>query len=100
MFDIKSVCEPVTARWKSLGLALRLSPTRLDVIEKENRSLDECLAEALVLWLNKNYDTVKFGNPTWELLAKAVSHPAGGNNPALSEEIIGNHGGTDRGKLV
>ena len=93
MFDVKSACEPVTARWKSLGLALRLSPTRLDVIEKENRSLDECLTGALTLWLNKNYDTKRFGEPSWELLAKAVGHPAGGNNSALSAEIRQRHEG-------
>ena len=85
----------MTARWKSLGLALGRSPTRLDVIEKHNRSLDECLTEVLTLWLNHNYDTERFGNPTWELLAKAVGHPAGGNNPALSEEMIRNHGGSE-----
>ena len=83
-------------RWKHIGLALRLDQGQLKKIKKENKDdLDECLTGALTLWLNKNYNTKRFGEPSWELLAKAVSHPAGGNNPALSEEIIRSHGGND-----
>ena len=83
-------------RWKHIGRALRLDQGQLKKIEKENRDdLDDCLSETLSLWLNKNYNTEKFGNPTWELLAEAVSHRAGGNNPALSDDISMKHGGND-----
>ena len=77
----------MTARWKHVGLALRLDPNQLGVIEKQNKYLEDCLIEMLTLWLNKNYNTKRFGEPSWELLAKAVGDPAGGNNPALAEEI-------------
>ena len=78
----------MVARWKHIGLALRLNPSELKKIERENRdNLEDCLNEALTLWLNKAYNTERFGEPSWELLARAVAHPAGGNNPALSEEM-------------
>ena len=70
-----------------MGLALRLDPNQLDVIEKQNSDLEDSLTKVLTLWLNKNYNTKRFGEPSWELLAKAVAHRAGGSNPALAEEI-------------
>ena len=85
---MKSELAPVTARWKYIGLALRLDPSELKKIERENRdSLEDCLTEVLILWLNGNYNTERFGDPSWELLARAVADPAGGNNCALAEEI-------------
>ena len=77
----------VMARWKQIGLALRINPARLDGIEYENRDLDSCLSKTLTLWLKKTYDTKRYGNPSWDFLANAVAHPAGGNNPSLAEQI-------------
>ena len=77
----------MVARWKSIGLALRLDPSQLDEIETDNRNASDCLIRVLTLWLNKAYNTERFGEPSWELLAKAVADPAGGNNPALAQEI-------------
>ena len=92
MFDVMSELAPVTNRWKYIGLALRLDPNKLKVIEKENRNnFEDCLTEALTLWLNGNYNTERFGEPSWELLVTAVAHSAGGNNPALAGEIKKNH---------
>ena len=79
--------EPITARWKHFGLALRLDPDKLDEIERDNRDSGDCLTKVLTLWLQRNYNTKRFGDPSWELLARAVRHPAGGNNSALAEEI-------------
>ena len=88
LFEVKGKLLPVTERWKHIGLALRLDPSELKKIERENRdNLEDCLTEVLTLWLNKAYVTEKFGEPSWELLARAVGHPAGGNNPALAEDI-------------
>jgi hypothetical protein len=88
-----SELEPVTDRWKHIGLALRLDPSELKKIEKENRDLDDCLIEMLTLWLNKNYNTKRFGEPSWELLASAVEKRTGGNNAALAETITQTYGG-------
>ena len=78
---------PVTARWKHIGLALRLNPSQLKKIEKENSDLEDCVTEMLTLWLNRNYNTERFGEPSWELLARGVGHRSGGNDSALAEEI-------------
>ena len=92
MFDVVSELAPVTDRWKYIGLALRLDPSELKVIKKENRdNLEDCLTEVLTLWLNKAYNTERFGEPSWELLARAVAHSSGGRNRALAGEIKKNH---------
>ena len=86
------ILEPVTARWKEVGLALRLKRNQLDVIEKERRGqMDECLTEVLTLWLNRVYDTEQYGEPSWKLLANAVGHPVGGKDSELSREIASKH---------
>ena len=88
LLDLKRELLPVISRWKHIGLALRLDPSKLKKLERENRdNLEDCLTEVLTLWLKKAYNTEKFGEPSWELLARAVAHPSGGNNPALAEEI-------------
>ena len=93
MFDVKRELQPVTDRWKHIGLALRLDPSELKKIEKENRDLDDCLIEMLPLWLNKNYNTKRVGDPSWVLLASALENRAGGNNAALAEKITQTYGG-------
>ena len=92
IFDVIDKLGPVTHRWKQVGLALRLDPNKLYVIEKENKQLEDCLDKALTLWLKMCYNTERFGDPSWLLLAKAVDHPAGGNNRALAEIIRGKGG--------
>ena len=86
----------MTERGKHIVLALRLDPSELKkLIMKDNRgNLEHCLTEVQTLWLKKGYNTERFGGPSWELLARAVGHPAGGNNPALAEEIAKKYEGT------
>ena len=84
---MKSQLEPVIDRWKHIGLALRLDPNQVKRIKKENSDLEDCLTEVLTLWLQKNYNTEKFGEPSWEMLVRAVGHRSGGNDPALAGEI-------------
>ena len=87
LFEVKRELLPVTARWKHVGLALGLNPNTLDAIERENKDSENCLARMLTLWLKKNYNTERFGEPSWELLAKAVRDPAGGNDTEQAEKI-------------
>ena len=88
---VKKVLEPVTARWKNIGLALRLDPGELEDIETRHKKLDNCLTEVLCLWLSKKYDTENFEEPSWGLLADVVAYPAGGNNKALAMDIDKEH---------
>ena len=71
---------------------MRLSPNSLNTIStKEN--VTDCLMEVLTQWLKKTYNVKRFGEPSWELLVKAVSDQAGGNDRALAEKIAQNHQG-------
>ena len=93
LFEVNSELQPVAARWKHFGLALRLDPDKLDEIERDNRDSSDCLTKVLTLWLKKNYNTERFGEPSWKLLARAAGNPAGGNDSALAEKISERHGG-------
>ena len=75
----------------TLDLQLQTSYVRIDTkprTETSHHDSDDYLTEILILWLHKNYNTEIFGEPSWELLAKAVGHPTGGNDSALAELII------------
>jgi hypothetical protein len=87
LFEVRSELEPVVSRWKYIGLSLRLDPAKLDTVGAAGQDLGTCLTEVLALWLKRAYDTEKFGEPSWKLLAEAVAHAVGGNNPALAQEI-------------
>ena len=92
LFDIYSELLPVASKWKNIGLALRLTPNSLNTIgAKEN--VTDCLLEVLTQWLKKTYNVERFGEPSWKLLVKAVSDPAGGNDRALAENIAKKHQG-------
>ena len=82
----------MASKWKNIGLALRLSPNSLNTIStKEN--VRDCLMEVLTQWLRKTYNVKRFGEPSWELLVKAVSEEAGGDDCALAEKIAQKHQG-------
>ena len=75
-----------------MGLALRMKPDILDTIQAENPgNPTACLIATLKEWLNRNYNVKRFGEPTWQRLVEAVSHPAGGANVALATKIAENH---------
>ena len=92
LFDVQSELNPVASKWKSMGLALRLKPDILETIEAaKTGNPTACLIATIKEWLNSNYNVKKFGEPTWQHLVKAVSHPAGGANVALATKIAENH---------
>ena len=93
LFEVHSELYNVAARWKGLGLALRLHPGSLDNIETDCRDVQSCLREVLTQWLKRAYNTNRFGAPSWQLLVTAVDHPAGGNHPALAQTIALSHNG-------
>ena len=91
LIDVKSELLPVAARWKDIGLSLRLAPDQLNVIERDNRNSEDCLTKTLELWLKQDYDTDQWRPPSWRLLATAVGDPAGGKNYALAKKITKDH---------
>jgi hypothetical protein len=93
--DLMVELQPLVARWRPFGLALRLSSDQLDEIEEECGKLQKRLEKVLTLWLKKDYDTKRFGMPSVQLLVEAVRNRAGGNNPALAETIDEKHKGRE-----
>ena len=87
LFTVNSELHPVAHEWKNIGLALRLQPHVLSIIEKNRIDVQSRLLDVMTEWLNKTYNTARFGEPSWQLLVAAVAHPAGGNNPALAQHI-------------
>ncbi len=75
------------ARYCEIGTMLHLGSAALDSIK--NRSTTDAMAMNSVVeeWLNQMYNTVRFGPPTWKMLADAVANPNGGNNSRIAGEI-------------
>ena len=83
---------PISAKWRSVGIALRLKPNILDGIKAENGGdPPACLTSTVTEWLNKNYNVKRFGEPTWKALVNAVGDPAGGANMALARDMATRH---------
>ena len=86
--------QPVAANWEGIGSALGLPASVAETIKRDHNNVAERLKATIDEWLKKNYDTVKHGEPSWKKLVQAVSHPCGGNNRALAEQIAKNHEGS------
>ena len=87
LFDVISELEDVAANWRGIGLGLRLRDPDQDAIDTGGKSVYDCLRDMLRLWLNQSYDVIKYGEPSWQMLEKAVRARAGGNNPAVADHI-------------
>ena len=86
--DVVEAVIDMAAKWKSLGLALRIRHAELNTISATHHNDPvKCLRDMLYAWLQEHYDTTTYGQPTWKLLCKAVHKPVGGNNPVLAKKI-------------
>ena len=93
--DTQNVYKAVldlAGKWCHMCSALGFKPAVAETIATRIDP-EQCLREVIVRWLRKTYDVDKHGPPTWRTLVKAVSDKAGGNNPALAEEIAKEHKG-------
>ena len=84
MYDVKSKLINVATKWRDIGLALGISDPKLETIEANKSSAKENLTDMLRLWLNK---VESHGEPSWRKLREAVRDPAGGNSPAVADQI-------------
>ena len=92
LFDVKSELTPVSAVWKSIGIALRLPTAILNRIDAENGGKpSDCLTSMATEWLKRNYKVEKFGEPTWDWLVQVVGDQAGGGDMALARKIARRH---------
>ena len=69
-------------------MRLNLPQSLLNIIRVQTQEdYAEAMNRIITNWLQQNYDTKKYGLPTWKMLADAVSAPTGGNNAKLADKI-------------
>ena len=72
--DVLEAVEPLTSEWRNLLIKLHIQQSKISTIEQDNpRDSQSCLSKGLMNWLQKNYNCQRHGNPSWRMLAKAVS---------------------------
>ena len=98
MVDVKRELISIADKWKDIGLALRLKPATLNTIEGSRINLKDRLSDVLAEWLNKAYNVQRFGQPSWQLVVRAVRDTAGGDNQALADTMAAKYGG--KGSLL
>ena len=82
--------ERLRANWDKLAIKLHLKNDDIKVIRNDNPGdSDACLIDTMALWLKENYNTQKFGVPSWRTLVKAVEKM----DKALANEIANKHKG-------
>ena len=94
-FEIIELLQNEQARCYEIGTWLRLRQSLLKSIRAQTL-LDyaEALNQIITNWLQRNYNTMKYGFPTWKMLAEAVKAPNGGNKATLADEIARLHPAT------
>ena len=93
-FYVFSELKPLTAQWRAIGAAFGLHPGTLATINISHPGDPAaCLMDVVTEWLNRNYNVLQFGEPTWQRVVEVVAHPAGGNNSALAKTIGERHPG-------
>lgn len=89
LLEKKSTAE----NWENIGEALRLRPNKLERIRQDSTNKVDCLCGVLNEWLEGEYNTQRFGSPSWKQLVKAVAHEHGGNDCYLAEWIDNKYNG-------
>ena len=89
--DVLEAVLPIKSVYFSLGQCLGLPTAVLESIREEKSDTKQALTVTLMLWLRQQYDSGRFGRPTWRMLVKAVNQEAGGNNNELAKKIASNH---------
>ena len=62
--------ESLASSWEKLVIYLGLP---FDLINNTIRPASNCWSEALNQWIKQNYNTKKFGQPSWRTLLRAVA---------------------------
>ena len=86
--DLRDVTEEISrlhAVFYGVGRELGLRASDLDAIKLDSSlSYERKLNEVVLMWLREQYDSKRFGSPTWRRLVEAVNKI----RPALAKEIV------------
>ena len=87
--EVRSQLMEVEVKWRDIGLELGITYPQLEKIKTNNNNdVTSCLTAMLIDWLNRSYDTSRYGEPSWQKLSEAVGKKAGGDNPRLANRIL------------
>ena len=82
--------DTLAAVWDKFALKLHLKFDDIEVIKKDNPGDSRaCLTKAMSQWLKENYNTARFGVPSWRTLVTAVQ----AIDMALAHKITTTHRG-------
>ena len=91
MLDVMRALRSCKANWENIGLDLHLRSSKLSEIKMSHLGdLNGCMRDMVQVWLKKNYNTAKFGEPSWRMLVEAVAEVDIG----LAQRIAAKHSGT------
>ena len=86
--DIADLCSILSAAWEArvkwynIGLGLKITPGTLNVIQANNRDIDDCFRAMLMTWLKMVQP-----KPTLAALAEALQSPTVGFED-LAEQVL------------
>ena len=67
-------CSSLASKWQQLSAYLGLKPSIVGRIKSDFQGdCLGCLSEALMEWIKMNYNTQKYGEPSWKTLLKAIA---------------------------
>ena len=67
-------CSSLAAKWEQISGFLGLKISLIETIKHGHHGDNiACWNDALKHWIKQNYNTVKFGEPSWKSLLKAIS---------------------------
>ena len=67
-------CSALAGQWGRLGSFLGLDPSSIAIIRENNpRDQTSCFSEAISQWIKQNYNTARYGMPSWRTLLRAVA---------------------------
>ena len=90
--DVLTELEPVEFRYFEIGTMLHLRHHVLNRIRSLNSvSFSMRMSEMITEWLKLNYNTKRFGPPTWNALVIAVAKGPGGADEACARDIANKH---------
>lgn len=79
----------MTTKWLEIGLFLGIS---FGELQKLKPIADDDKVHGLVgIWTRWNYNTDKFGKPSWKNLVRAIGARAGGNARRAANKIADQH---------
>ena len=83
--------KKLASEWRDIGTALGIDHHKLDEIAGNNHhKASDCLSDVLKDWIGQNYNTGKYGVPSWKTLCKALSKVA---DKKFVKDLAKAHGG-------